>query len=63
MTAALASATGIVVLTSVALHKWMKKLGPYLAALLQKMVGGAAFLTALRTVRDHPWAVLTPWTR
>ena len=29
MTAALASAAGIVVLTSVALHKWMKKLGPY----------------------------------
>jgi hypothetical protein len=44
MTAALASAAGIVVLSSVALHKWMKKLGPYLAALLQRMVGGAAFL-------------------
>lgn len=43
MTAALASAAGIVVLTSVALHKWMKKLGPYLAALLQRMVGGVAF--------------------
>src|SRR5262245_31648435 len=39
MTAALASAAGIVVLTSVALHKWMKKLGPYLAALLQRMIG------------------------
>lgn len=44
MTAALAAAAGVVVLTSVALHKWMKKLGPYLAALLQKMVGSAAFL-------------------
>jgi hypothetical protein len=44
MTAALAAASGIVVLTSVALHKWMKKLGPYLAALLQRMVGSAAFL-------------------
>jgi len=44
MTAALAAASGIVVLTSVALHKWMKKLGPYLAALLQKMVGCDAFL-------------------
>lgn len=44
MTAALASAAGVVVLTSVALHKWMKKLGPYLAALLQKMLGSAAFI-------------------
>jgi hypothetical protein len=44
MTAALASAAGVVVLTSVALHKWMKKLGPYLAALLQRMVGSTAFL-------------------
>lgn len=44
MTAALAAAAGVVVLTSVALHKWMKKLGPYLAALLQRMVGSAAFL-------------------
>lgn len=44
MTAALASVSGVVVLTSVALHKWMKKLGPYLAALLQRMVGSAAFL-------------------
>jgi hypothetical protein len=44
MTAALASAAGIVILTSVALHKWMKKLGPYLAALLQRMVSSAAYL-------------------
>jgi hypothetical protein len=43
MTAALASAAGVVVLTSVALHKWMKKLGPYLAALLQRMVNSSAF--------------------
>src|SRR5215213_1601167 len=38
MTAALAAAADVVVLTSVAIHKWMKKLGPYLAALLQRML-------------------------
>lgn len=53
MTAALASATGILVLSSVALHQWMKKLGPYLAAVLQRMVGSAAFL-------PEYWGGLTP---
>lgn len=42
MTAALAAAADIVVLSSVAIHKWMKKLGPYLAALLKRMVGSSA---------------------
>ena len=46
MTAALASAVGVVELSSVALHKWMKKLGPYLAALLQRMVCKFAFTPA-----------------
>ncbi len=42
-TTALAAAVGVVVLSAVALHKWMKRLGPYLAALLQRMVDTAAF--------------------
>lgn len=42
-TAARAAATGILVISAVALHKWMKKLGPYFAALLQRMIGTAAF--------------------
>jgi hypothetical protein len=42
-TTARAAATGVLVLSAVALHKWMKKLGPYLAALLQRMMGTAAF--------------------
>lgn len=43
MTTGMAAAAGLVVLSAVALHKWMKKLGPYLAALLQRMVDSAAF--------------------
>ena len=42
-TTARAAAAGILVMSCVALHKWMKKLGPYLAALLRGMVGAAAF--------------------
>lgn len=42
-TTARAAATGVLVLSAVALHKWMKKLGPYLAALLQRMMGTATF--------------------
>lgn len=37
-TTARAAAIGVLVLSAVALHKWMKKLGPYLAALLQRML-------------------------
>lgn len=42
-TTALAAATGVISLAAVSLHLWMKKLGPYLTALLAKMVGTAAF--------------------
>jgi hypothetical protein len=43
LTTALAAATGVVVLAAVSLHKWMKKLGPYLTRLLARMVDVAAF--------------------
>lgn len=42
-TTALAAATGVVVMAAVSLHQWMKKIGPYLMALLAKMVDTAAF--------------------
>ena len=42
-TTALAAATDVITLSPVALHKWMKKLGPYLTALLAQMVPLAAF--------------------
>jgi len=43
--AAAFAAAGLLVLSSVALHKWMKKLGPYLGELVAAMVAGthAAF--------------------
>jgi len=42
-TTALAAATGVVDLAAVSLHLWMKKIGPYLTALLGRMVGTASF--------------------
>lgn len=42
-TTALAAATGVVSIAAVSLHLWMKKLGPYLTALLARMVGTASF--------------------
>lgn len=42
-TTALAAATGVVAIAAVSLHKWMKKLGPYLTKLLARMVDSAAF--------------------
>lgn len=42
-TTAQAAAIGLLAMSAVALHKWMKKLGPYLAALLTRMVSTAAF--------------------
>lgn len=37
LTAALSSAAGLISLSAVAIHKWMCKLGPYLACLLARM--------------------------
>jgi hypothetical protein len=42
-TAGRAAATGVLAMSWVALHKWFKKLGPYLATLLGRMVETAAF--------------------
>ena len=42
-TVARAAALGLLAISHVALHKWMKKLGGYLAALLRRMVATAAF--------------------
>jgi hypothetical protein len=42
-TVAVAAATQVLTLSAVSLHKWMRKIGPYLAALLRKMVDTAAF--------------------
>ena len=42
-TTALAAATGVVTLSAVSLHQWMKKIGPYLTVLLARMVESAAF--------------------
>src|ERR1035437_6644925 len=46
-TAALASATGVVSMSAVSLHQWMKKLGPYLTALLAQMVPTTSVATAM----------------
>lgn len=43
LTTAVGAAAGVVKITAVALHKWMKKLGPYLSALLQRMLDSAAY--------------------
>ncbi|TBR16449.1 MAG: hypothetical protein EPO57_10030, partial [Chitinophagaceae bacterium] len=42
-TAALAAASGVVAVSWVAVHGWMKRLGPYVAALLREMVATSAF--------------------
>lgn len=42
-TTALAAATGVVAIAAVSLHKWMKKLGPYLTKLLSLMVDTSTF--------------------
>lgn len=47
-TTAMAAAAGPVTLSSVALHKWMRRLGPYLATLLAQKVGAAASFAAPR---------------
>jgi hypothetical protein len=46
-TTAQAAATGVVSMSAVSLHQWMKKLGPYLTALLSQMVSTASFAPAL----------------
>jgi hypothetical protein len=46
-TAALAAATGVVSMSAVSLHQWMKKLGPYLTALLAQMVPTTSFAPAM----------------
>lgn len=43
LTTAVGAAAGIVKISAVALHKWMKKLGPYLSMLLQRMLDSAAY--------------------
>lgn len=43
LTAAVGASANVVCMTSVALHKWMKKLGPYLSTLLQQMVHSEAY--------------------
>jgi hypothetical protein len=43
LTAAIGAAIDVITISSVALHKWMKRIGPYLAILLSRMVDGAAF--------------------
>ena len=45
-TTALASAIGVVSISAVSLHQWMKKLGPYLTALLGQMVPTTSFAPA-----------------
>lgn len=42
-TVARAAAVGLLAISHVGLHKWMKKIGPYLLALLTRMVATAAF--------------------
>ena len=42
-TTALAAATGVIALSAVSLHQWMKKIGPYLTVLLGRMVESASF--------------------
>ena len=46
-TAALAAATAVVSMSAVSLHQWMKKLGPYLTALLGQMVPTTSFAPAM----------------
>jgi hypothetical protein len=43
LTVAIGAAINVISISSVSLHKWMKKIGPYLAALLARMVNSAAF--------------------
>ena len=43
LTTAIGAAIAVVTISSVALHKWMKRLGPYLSALVSRMVNSAAF--------------------
>lgn len=45
-TAALAAATAVVAISAVSLHQWIKKLGPYLTALLAQMVPTTSFAPA-----------------
>lgn len=42
-TVAIASAIGVVSMAAVSLHKWMRKVGPYLTALLARMVDTGSF--------------------
>src|SRR5258707_4286509 len=42
-TRALAAAAGVISISWVALHGWMKRLGPYLAALLREMLATSTF--------------------
>ena len=39
LTTATSMAAGLISLSAVALHKWMRKLGPYLAELLMRLLG------------------------
>lgn len=48
ITTATTAAAGGVTLSSVALHKWMRKLGPYLATLLAQKLGAAATFASPR---------------
>jgi hypothetical protein len=43
LTVARAVAIGLLAISHVALHKWMKRIGPYLMALLLRMIETAAF--------------------
>jgi hypothetical protein len=43
LTTGIGAAIGVIAVSSVALHKWMKKLGPYLAAVLSRMADSVAF--------------------
>jgi hypothetical protein len=43
VTTAIGAAIGVIAVSSVTLHKWMKKIGPYLAVLLSRMVNSSAF--------------------
>jgi len=48
VTTAIAAAANIVSISAVALHLWMKKVGPYLAALLKQMTNAATTFSAER---------------
>jgi hypothetical protein len=45
-TAAMAAAAGLVDMSAVALHKWMRKMGAFLAALLSVVIDGAKSFSA-----------------